>query len=697
MELARDLALVLIAAVAGGAAAQWLRLPLIVGYFLAGVVVSPATPGPTVTSVHNLELLAEIGVALLLFAVGLEFPPERLAPVRRVALIGTPVQIVLTILLGYGLGRLLGWPAREALWFGAMLSFSSTAAVLKVFMTKGVLETLAARVTIGLLLVQDLAVIVLMPLLPAVTGLEGGLGSLAAAILRAAALIAGVVLLGQRVFPRIIHRIALWNARELFLLGVVAAGLGVGYAAHLAGLSMAIGAFAAGVVLSGSAYSHQALAEVRPLRDVFAMVFFVSLGMLIDPAVVGNQAGILAALLLAVLVGKGLIFAGVTRAFGYGNIVPFVTGLGLWQLGEFSFVLAREGLAAGAISPPVYNITLALAVASIALTPATESLAAPIYHFWRQRVGAEPLANRNLPEKGVSDHVIIGGFGRTGHFLANVLRRLGQSFVVVELDAQRADQAAREGLAVVYGDVASPPVLKAAGVARARMVVLTLPDPATTLLAARAVRSLNPEARIIARAAGEEQLRDLARLGVYQAIQPQLEAELEIAREVLSSAGLADRDIHRFLDRVRRERYAPLIAEVLGDELLEPLRRVAADIEADWVHVGEKSPLAGRSIRELGIRQRTGASVVAMGRGDGILTNPPPDTVFQPGDTVLVVGTSGQIRAFRELALHGGAGGGDGGRERPGMHHGDDGSPRGAGSDGAGAMGDRPTGPGMRS
>lgn len=664
MELTRDLALVLVAAVVGGAVTQWLRLPLIVGYVLAGIVVGPATPGPTVASIHNLELLAEIGVALLLFAVGLEFPLERLAPVRRVALIGTPVQIILTIALGYALGRLLGWPAGEALWFGAILSFSSTAAVLKVLMTKGVLETLAARVTIGLLLVQDLAVIVLMPLLPAVTGLEAGLGHLLAAILRAGALIAGVVFLGQRVFPRIIHRLALWNARELFLLGVVAAGLGVGYAAHLAGLSMAIGAFAAGVVLSGSAYSHQALAEVRPLRDVFAMVFFVSLGMLIDPAVVGGQAGILAALLLAVLVGKGLIFAGVTRAFGYGNIVPFVTGLGLWQLGEFSFVLAREGLAAGAISPPVYNTTLALAVASIALTPVTEGLAAPAYGFWRRWVGTEPLANRNLPQEGLNDHVIIAGFGRTGHFLAHVLRRLSQPFVVVELDAQRASEAAGEGLAVVFGDASSPPVIEGAGAARARMVVLTLPDPATTLLVARSVRSMNPDARIIARAAGEEELRDLAELGVYQAIQPQLEAELEMAREVLNGTGLADRDIQRFLDRVRRERYAPLIAEVLGDKLLEPLRRVAAEIEVDWVNVGEGSPLTGRSIRDLRIRQRTGASVVAIGRGDTILTNPSPDTVFQPGDTVVVVGTSQQVRAFREFASCEDAGGGNDGKER---------------------------------
>lgn len=245
-----------------------------------------------------------------------------------------------------------------------------------------------------------------------------------------------------------------------------------------------------------------------------------------------------------------------------------------------------------------------------------------------------------------------------------MLRRLNQAFVVVELDAQRASEAAGEGLAVVFGDASSPPVLDGAGATRARMVVLTLPDPATTLLVARTVRSMNPDARIIARAGGEEELRDLAKLGVYQAIQPQLEAELEMAREVLTSTGLADRDIQRFLDRVRRERYAPLIAEVLGDELLEPLRRVAAELEVDWVKVEEGSPLTGRSIRELRIRQQTGASVVAIGRGDTILTNPSPDTVFQPGDTVVVVGTSKQVRAFREFAALEDAGGGGEGRER---------------------------------
>ena len=676
VELARDLALVLIAAVAGGALAQWLRLPVIVGYVLAGVLVGPATPGPTVTSLHNLELLAEIGVALLLFTVGLEFPLERLAPVKRVALFGTPLQILLTIALGYGLGRLLGWAPGEALWFGALLAFSSTAAVLKVFMSKGVLDTLAARVAIGLLLVQDLAVIVLMPLLPVVAGAAAagagaGAGNLAAALLRAAALVAGVVVLGQRVLPRIIHRLALWNARELFLLSVVAAGLGVGYAAHLAGLSMAIGAFAAGVVLSGSAYSHQALAEVRPLRDVFAMLFFASLGMLLDPAALSGRAGVLAAVLLAVLAGKGLIFAGVTRAFGYGNIVPFVTGLGLWQMGEFSFVLARQGLASGALSPATYNTALALAVASIALTPLTESLAQPAYRLWRRWVGGEPLTDRNVREEGLRDHVIVAGFGRTGHFLARILRRLERPFVVVELDARRATEAAEQGFPVIYGDAASPPVLEAAGAARARMVVLTLPDPATTLLAARTVRSLNPGARLIARAVAEEHLADLARLGVYQAVQPQLEAELEIAREVLAGSGVADRDIQRFLDRVRRERYAPLIAGAIGDELVAPLRGMAAGLEVDGVVVEEASPLAGRSIGEMRIRQQTGVSVVAIGHGDHILPNPSPDAVFHPGDMVVVVGTAEQIHRFRQLAL--GPGREDGGRD--GQERGSDGPP----------------------
>src|SRR5829696_528692 len=375
VSIAGDIALILVAALLGGLVAQRLGLPLILGYILAGVAVGPNTGGPTVSSVHDIELLAEIGVALLLFTIGLHFSLDELAPVRRVALLGTAAQMALTIAFSYGLGRLLGFGWQEAAWFGALLSLSSTAVVLKSLSEQGVMGTLSSRVILGMLVAQDLAVVPLIVVLPELGNIGAGLSELGVAALRAALFVAVMLAFGRRILPWLMARVAAWNSRELFLISVVAIGLGVGYATYLFGLSFAFGAFVAGLVLSQSDYSHQALADVEPLRDVFAMLFFVSVGMLLDPAFLIQNAGTVALVVALVFVVKGLVFAGVVRAFGYGKIIPFAVGLGLFQVGEFSFVIARVGLEDGAISQRSYSILLTTAVITMSLTPFAMRLA----------------------------------------------------------------------------------------------------------------------------------------------------------------------------------------------------------------------------------------------------------------------------------------------------------------------------------
>src|SRR5215210_4329160 len=312
MGIAGDLALILVAAFLGGLVARRLGLPLILGYILAGVLVGPHTGGPTVAQVHDIELLAEIGVALLLFSIGLHFSLEDLAPVRRVALLGTFVQMALTVVFGYGLGRLFGFGWTEAVWLGALLSVSSTAVVLKTLSDQGVSGTLSGRVIIGMLIAQDLAVVPLIIILPRLGNLGEGLAELGEAAIEAAFFIAAMAIFGTRVFPWLMARIAALDSRELFLVSVTAIGLGIGYGTYLFGLSFAFGAFVAGMVLSRSDYSHQALADVGPLRDVFAMLFFVSVGMLIDPVFLWEQAGTIALVVLLVFVVKALIFGGLT-------------------------------------------------------------------------------------------------------------------------------------------------------------------------------------------------------------------------------------------------------------------------------------------------------------------------------------------------------------------------------------------------
>jgi monovalent cation:H+ antiporter-2, CPA2 family len=647
--IAGDIALILVAALLGGLVARRLGLPLILGYILAGVAVGPNTGGPTVSSVHDIELLAEIGVALLLFTIGLHFPLDELAPVRRVALFGTAAQMALTIAFGYGLGRLLGFGWQEAAWFGALLSLSSTAVVLKSLSEQGVMGTLSSRVIIGMLVAQDLAVVPLIIVLPELGSLGQGLSELGVAALRAAAFVAVMVVFGRRVLPWLMARVAAWNSRELFLISVVAIGLGVGYATYLFGLSFAFGAFVAGLVLSQSDYSHQALADVEPLRDVFAMLFFVSVGMLLDPAFLIQNAGTVALVVALVFAVKGLVFAGVVRAFGYGNIIPFAVGLGLFQVGEFSFVIARVGVEEGAISESSYSIVLSTAVITMSLTPFAMRLAPLLYGRWRERFPKEAMSTFNLPERGLGDHVVIAGYGRVGSFVARLLARLDQPFAVVDPNPGRADEARDSGYPVVYGDAGAEPVLEAAGVRRARLVIVTVPDPVGARLVVERARSINPNVHVVARTTTVEQLEELGRLGVYEAVHPESEAGLELGRQALSHLGVPAGDIQRFADEVRRELYAPITRQGTEGDLLAQLERASRQIETEWVRLPENSPLEGRTIGDLGVRTQTGASIVAIVRDDLVLAGPGPDVRFEPGDLVGVLGTREQRAAFVAL------------------------------------------------
>jgi CPA2 family monovalent cation:H+ antiporter-2 len=647
--IAGDIALILVAALLGGLVARRLGLPLILGYILAGVAVGPNTGGPTVSSVHDIELLAEIGVALLLFTIGLHFSLDELAPVRRVALFGTAAQMALTIAFGYGLGRLLGFGWQEAAWFGALLSLSSTAVVLKSLSEQGVMGTLSSRVIIGMLVAQDLAVVPLIIVLPELGSLGQGLSELGVAALRAAAFVAVMVVFGRRVLPWLMARVAAWNSRELFLISVVAIGLGVGYATYLFGLSFAFGAFVAGLVLSQSDYSHQALADVEPLRDVFAMLFFVSVGMLLDPAFLIQNAGTVALVVALVFAVKGLVFAGVVRAFGYGNIIPFAVGLGLFQVGEFSFVIARVGVEEGAISESSYSIVLSTAVITMSLTPFAMRLAPLLYGRWRERFPKEAMSTFNLPERGLGDHVVIAGYGRVGSFVARLLARLDQPFVVVDPNPGRADEARDSGYPVVYGDAGAEPVLEAAGVRRARLVIVTVPDPVGARLVVERARSINPNVHVVARTTTVEQLEELGRLGVYEAVHPESEAGLELGRQALSHLDVPAGDIQRFADEVRRELYAPITRQGTEGDLLAQLERASRQIETEWVRLPENSPLEGRTIGDLGVRTQTGASIVAIVRDDLVLAGPGPDVRFEPGDLVGVLGTREQRAAFVAL------------------------------------------------
>ncbi len=558
MGIAADIAIIVVAGLVGGLIAQRLKQPLLLGYILAGIMVGPFTIGPTVSDVHEIELLAEIGVALLLFALGLEFSLKELQPVRKIALIGTPIQLLLTMAFGYGIGQLLGWDWFSSLWFGGLIALSSTMVALKTLMSQGRLGTLSSRVMIGMLIVQDLAVVPLMIILPELNKPGVGLSVLGIAAVKAVVFLVLMVAVGTRVIPRLVAYVARWNSRELFLVAITAVGLGVGYATYLFGLSFAFGAFVAGIVLSESDYGHQALSDIIPLRDVFGLLFFVSVGMLLDPHFVIENWQMVLLVVLLVSVGKAVIFGTLSHLFGYGNIVPFAVGLSLFQVGEFSFVLARVGVSTNSIGEELYALILAVAVITMLLTPFVSGLAAPIYAWRKRRFQQEPLQTINLPQTGLHDHIVIAGGGRVGQYVAHVLQRLGLGFVLLELDYRRVEQAKEAGLPIIFGDASQEVVLEAAQVDSARLLLVATPAIETTKSIVTQVRHLNPELYIVARADSAEILQVLHEHGVQEVVQPEFEASLEMARQALLHLDIPPTEIQKLTDSIRQRLYAPL-------------------------------------------------------------------------------------------------------------------------------------------
>ena len=649
MGIAADIAIIVVAGLIGGLIAQQLRQPLILGYILAGIMVSPFTGGVTVSNIHDIELLAEIGVALLLFALGLEFSLKELKPVRHIALIGTPIQILLTMALGFGIGQLFGWDWIDSLWLGGLIALSSTMVTLKTLMSQGRMGTLSSKIMIGMLVVQDLAVVPLIIILPQLDEPGAGLPVLGWAALKAALFLFLMIFVGTRVIPRLMAYIASWNSRELFLLAITAIGLGIGYGTYLFGLSFAFGAFVAGMVLSESDYGHQALSDIIPVRDLFGLLFFVSVGMLLDPVFLIENWGIVLAVVLLVSVGKGLIFSTLSSVFGYGNVVPLAVGLGLFQVGEFSFVLARVGVSTNSISNNLYTLTLTTAIVTMVLTPLVSGLTAPLYALRKRWFKGEPLQSINIPETGLRNHVVIAGGGRIGQYVAQVLQRLDLAFVIIEMDYRRVAQAKDENFPVIYGDASQEIVLEAARMDQACLVLITTPAVIITQTIVDQVRHSNPTVHIVARAEGVEQMQALHDHGVYEVVQPEFEAGLEITRQALLHLNIPATEIQRFTDTIRRELYAPLYYTHSEYRTIAQLQNVSHLLELSWVKLTFDSPFIDRTIQELKIRSRTGVSVVGVMRDGELYPNPDADYQFAIGDLVAVMGNSEQMATFQTL------------------------------------------------
>ncbi len=650
MGVAADIVIIVVAALIGALIAQRIKQPLILGYILAGIVVGPYTGGVTVGDIHEIELLAEIGVALLLFALGLEFSISELKPVRNIALFGTPVQILLTIGFGFFLGKYLGLSTGHALWLGALISLSSTMVTLKTLMSRGLVGTLSSRVMIGMLIVQDLAVIPMMIILPQLSNPEAGLPLLAIAVIKSGIFLLAMFYMGRKVLPWLLAHVAQWNSRELFILSITAIGLGVGYATYLFGLSFAFGAFVAGMVLSESDYGHQALSDIIPLRDIFGLLFFTSVGMLLDPIYLFENWARILSLVIVIAVFKGSLFTVLAMLFRYINIVPMAVGLGLFQVGEFAFVLARLGLETKAIDQSLYSLVLAVSVLSMMLTPFASAMAAPLYKLKKRLFKYEPLQTENIPHSGLTDHVVIAGGGRVGQHIAQALTQLHLPFVIIEFNHQRMLECKAAKYPVIYGDMSQPTVIDVSQLQAAKLLLITTPSVVTSQSIIGQAFRFRPELHIIVRATGAEHARALYENGVYMAVLPEMEAGLEIARQALLHLEIPVAVIQQYTDAVRQKSYAPIYQSSSDHQLLAKLDNIKNMLEISWVTLMPGSPLIGKSLKDAAVRTRTGASVVGIIQGKLFHSNPEADYSFQEGDLVAVVGNQQERNEFKKIA-----------------------------------------------
>jgi CPA2 family monovalent cation:H+ antiporter-2 len=646
----RDL---LIAFALGGAVVYLLRpikVPSLVGLLVAGVMLGPHGLS-LITDTKNVEILAEIGIVLLLFTIGLELSIGHLVGMWRTLLLGGGAQVLLTVILISLAASAVGIAAGgKALFFGCLVSLSSTAIVLALLGQKGELATPVGRASLGVLLFQDLCIVPLMLLAPFLAGQGGGAREIATTVAAAVGVVAGVVIAARRLVPALLFHVVRTRSRELFLTLIMVLCLGTAYLTSLAGLSLALGAFLAGLAISESEYSHQALAEAIPFRDAFAGLFFMSIGMLMDVRQVAaaplRVAGIVGVIIVLKLVSTSLPLV----LLGHSARSAVLTAFVLAQVGEFAFVLAHSGQSLGLLTPAEYQVFLAASVITMLLTPPLRFVGGAM----ASKLNAErplvpwaqaPPAELNAAEQ-LADHVVIVGYGVNGRNLARALRSAGVRYAILELNPETVRRARAEGEPIEFGDSTRQAILHRAGIARARVLVVAISDAAATRATVSLAREEGRQAHIVVRTRYVAEIDELKQLGADDVIPEEFETSIEIFSRVL----------HHY--DVPRNVWLDLSTQV-RDGMYEMLRAPAAPqaprsdaalhslegIPTETLCVRAGSEAAGETLRVLDLRARTGASVIALRRGGSLSANPSPDTVLEAGDVVVVIGERTELDA----------------------------------------------------
>ena len=633
-----------------------LRIAPVVGYLIAGVLLGPSVLG-VVKDLALIETLAEVGIILLLFLIGVEFSIDELFKVNRKIILGGFLQVFLTTLVVLLIALSFGASFSKGLFIGFLVAMSSTAIVLKILSDRGEIDSPQGRISTVVLIFQDLSVVFIVLLMPMLGGESGVSGfSMLLNILFALAVVGLVIVLSRFVVPAMLYGIVKTHSRELFLISIVLICFGTAYLTSLVGLSLALGAFIAGLVISESEFGHQAFSEILPLKDIFSILFFVSIGILLDVSSMLSAPVVIILVVLATLVIKFSTGVLVPVVLGYPLRIGILVGVALSQIGEFSFILAKQGINFGLISGDQYQIFLASAITTMVLTPfmiqgsgrftdIVERL--PISHelkfgrFHENEPGTDEMTN----------HVIIAGFGLNGRNVSKVLQASDIPFVVLELNPETVRIEKKRGIPILYGDASREAVLAHVNVMAARSLVIAISDASATRRIVELARRLNPSVYILARTRYTSEVNPLYSLGANDVIPEEFETSIEIISRVLHRYFIPVNEIEKHIYDVRKDGYQMFRNIQQKYAAFPELKQHLPDIEIETIRIDAASPLAGKTLAEIQFRRKYGVTVLAIQRNKQTITNPSGDFQLLSQDIVVLIGSRDSIAGVTQLIL----------------------------------------------
>jgi CPA2 family monovalent cation:H+ antiporter-2 len=653
IPLLEEIAVVAAAAVVVAVVVGRLRVPAVAGLLLCGALIGPHG-ARLVADTHAIHVMAEVGVVLLLFTIGLEFSLDRLRFIFRRVALGGVLQVGGTIGLVAAAGPLVGLAGGAAVFYGFVFALSSTAIVLRALTERQELDAPHGRFIVGALIFQDLCVVPMVLLVPLLGAGGGSLGAIALALGRAAAVVVGVLAVARVVVPRLLGWVAASRSREVFLLAVLTLCVGTAWLTSLVGLSLALGAFLGGMVVADTEYSHRAMGDMLPLRDVFLSFFFVSLGMFFDLDAALEQPLLVGALLAGFVVGKGIIATAAALLMRFPPRAAWLAGIGLAQFGEFGFVLLQLGVASGLVGPDEVAPLLDAGIISMFVTPllvdkaphvtAGERLLAPLARL----LGARSIEECDVPAEALRDHVVVVGYGLAGQLAAGALRDLEIPHLILELNADNVRRGRDTGDPVYYADATSQEAVGHAHAERARCVVVLINDPRAALRVVDTVRRVAPEVPIVIRTRYLADQPRLERLGASSVVAEEVEGGLEVLARMLRALEVPRNAIDAAVDGARGATQRSARSATVPRNRWSGAAPLSA-LKIESVLVVDGSAAAGRSPRELDLQARTGALLVAVLRGGALVPDLRADAPLAPGDVGYLIGPPAAVRAAVEL------------------------------------------------